>query len=217
MNIGRQDFSLVSIGGSLYALGGVSHTGDYLNSCKVYDPTSNEWREIASMSQGKSNMGVAISNSSIIVVGGRNSAWGRHIYSPLRSTELFDTTTNTWVQLPSMKNRFEPCCTVFQGKLLAMGRWLTWVECLKLDNANNGWSNWPSMKIPGRISSAYSVDNNLFVVRGNGRLDSFDGQNWHQGKDSEGWPRAHDKYVTTTTVKMTGQLRTLIAEVRQRR
>ena len=220
MKIARQNFALVSLGGSLYALGGIGiGTVDALNSCEVYDPTSNEWREIASMSQGRSKMGVAISNSLIIVVGGKCS-----IYNYLSSTELFDPTTNTWIQLPSMKTkRLEPCCTVFQGKLLAMGGGFYSVERLDLDNADNGWSDdwpdwpdWSSMEIPEGISSAYSVNDNIFVIRRNGRLDSFDGQNWHQGKNPEGWPLRSEHDVTTTTVKMTGQLRTLIAEARER-
>ena len=110
-------------------------------------------------------------------------------YNPtLCSTELYDPATNTWVQLPRMKGGFEPCCTVFQGKLLAMsGNYIFFcVECLELENVEKGWSDWPSMRkeeIPakGRLTSAYSADDHVFVVRENGSLDSFDGQDWHLG------------------------------------
>merc|ERR550517_2363408 len=130
-----------------------------------------------------------------------------------------------------MKSTFEPCCTVFQGKLLAMTANYKFfrVECLELENVQKGWSDWPSMRkeeIParGRLTSAYSADDHVFVVRQNGSLDSFNGQEWHLGKKPEGWPEGWrwqrdcqgDK-VTTTTVNMTGQLRTLIVEARELR
>ena len=75
----------------------------------------------------------------------------------------------------------------------------------------------------GRLTSAYSADEcHLFVVRENGSLDSFDGQDWQQGKKPEGWPEEWRHHwlrdqVITTTVKMTGQLRTLIVKARERR
>ena len=79
-----------------------------------------------------------------------------------------------------------------------------------------GWRNGPSMKTARRLSSAFSSDNNLFVVNKNGRLDTFDGQNWHKGKSPEGRPRACD-FNVTTTVPLTDPLKTLIAEARKRR
>ena len=83
-----------------------------------------------------------------------------------------------------------------------------------------GWSDGPSIESAEIHSSAFSSDNNIFVVNRNGRLDTFDGQNWHKGKDPEWWPRVPRKGGAdnmTTTVKMTGPLKTLIAEARQRR
>ena len=55
------------------------------------------------------------------------------------------------------------------------------VEYLELENPR-GWSDGPSME--WGVSSAFSSNNNIFVVNRNGRLDTFDGQNWH-GKDPE--------------------------------
>ena len=78
------------------------------------------------------------------------------------------------------------------------------------------------MKNVGRLSSAFSIDNNLFVISIKGRLDNFDGQNYHIGKNPEGGPegwkgaRAHSG-CPTVTVKMTDPLKTLIAEARNRR
>ena len=89
------------------------------------------------------------------------------------------------------------------------------MEHLELENPKE-WSNGPSMKTAGRLSSAFSIENNLFVVNSNGSVDTFDGQNWHKGKSPEGWPRACD-FNVTTTVPLTGPLKTLIAEARKRR
>ena len=92
------------------------------------------------------------------------------------------------------------------------------MEHLELENPKE-WSNGPSMKTAGRLSSAFSIDRNLFVVNKNGRLDTFDGQNWHKGKNPEGWPDSVDidDDNVTITVKMTSPLKALIAEARQRR
>ena len=96
------------------------------------------------------------------------------------------------------------------------------MELLELENPK-GWSDGPSIESAEIHSSAFSSDNNIFVVNRNGRLDTFDGQNWHEGKDPEWWPRvprkgwADNLLEVITTVKMTVPLRTLIAEARKRR
>ena len=90
------------------------------------------------------------------------------------------------------------------------------VEYLELENPR-GWSDGPSIESAGRPSSAFRRANNLFVVNTNGRLDTFDGQNWHKGKNPEGWPDSVDDDNVTITVKMTSPLKALIAEARQRR
>ena len=121
----------------------------------------------------------------------------------------------------SLHSSTGPCCAVFQGKVFAMGgdiEDLESVEYLELENPR-GWSDGPSIESAEIHSSAFSSDNNIFVVNRNGRLDTFDGQNWHEGKDPEWWPRARadDLLEVTTTVKMTVPLKTLIAEARKRR
>ena len=87
------------------------------------------------------------------------------------------------------------------------------MELLELENPIEG-SDGPSMKSAGRLSSAFISDKTLFVEGNrNGRLDTFDGQKWHRGKNPEG---ACD-FNVTTTVPLTGPLKTLIAEARKRR
>ena len=86
------------------------------------------------------------------------------------------------------------------------------MEHLELENPKE-WSDGPSMISAGRHSSAFSSDKTLFVGNINGRLDTFDGQKWHRGKNPEG---ACD-FNVTTTVPLTGPLKTLIAEARKRR
>jgi N-acetylneuraminic acid mutarotase len=86
----REDISLVALGGSLYAIGGVTQNGDTLAlSAEVlrYDPTPNVWTPVAPYPVQVAGHGAVVSGGKIYVVGGMTGS--NIIYA-------FDPSLNSW-------------------------------------------------------------------------------------------------------------------------
>ncbi|KAL9396237.1 hypothetical protein Peur_010490 [Populus x canadensis] len=91
--------SIGAVDGCLYVLGGFS--GATTVRCVWrFDPISNKWRKMASMSTGRAYCKTSILNNKLYVVGGVSQGQGR--LTPLQSAEVFDPCTGTWSDVPSM-------------------------------------------------------------------------------------------------------------------
>ena len=116
MNQARSYPSLVSLQGKVYVLAGEDANANMapaLTSCEVYDPNINKWDYVSPMAHGRSEAGVVTHQDKIIIVGG----WGYDdaydaashasnllfMSTALRSVEMFDPSSNTWVRLPDIK------------------------------------------------------------------------------------------------------------------
>jgi hypothetical protein len=70
-------------------------------SAEVYDPTSGTWTVVASMSTPRQSQGaVALSNGTVLVVGGLNDASSAVI--GIGTLEVYDPTSNTWTTSGAM-------------------------------------------------------------------------------------------------------------------
>lgn len=58
--------------GLIYIVGGCSHTNRHHSSLLSYNPVTGEWETLASMMIPRSQMGVAILDNHLYVVGGTN-------------------------------------------------------------------------------------------------------------------------------------------------
>ena len=91
--IATQAFAVLD--GSLYAVGGVDGSSE-LNSVEKYDPKTNQWRNVQSMSSKRFYLGVAVLDGSLYAVGGSNYM-GKDNYTFSASVEkaVISTTSTT--------------------------------------------------------------------------------------------------------------------------
>jgi Kelch motif len=92
------------IAGKLYVFGGYTDgTFTPTSRMDVYDPATNSWRQLASMPQGLSHVGVAVSGHTIYVAGGY-PVGPNGTYQTFSTTAVskYDADTNTWSAMPSL-------------------------------------------------------------------------------------------------------------------
>jgi serine/threonine protein kinase/N-acetylneuraminic acid mutarotase len=87
--------SAASDGRLMYVVGGNNGNAD-LTNVEAYDPRANTWTSLPALTQGRSDLGVAIADGRLVAVGGLSA--GR----VLKSVTMLDLTTNTWAPLPDM-------------------------------------------------------------------------------------------------------------------
>ncbi|TNM97684.1 hypothetical protein fugu_013930 [Takifugu bimaculatus] len=79
----------IRCGEVLFAVGGWC-SGDAISSVERYDPQTNEWRMVASMSKRRCGVGVSVLDDLLYAVGGHDGS------SYLNSVERYDPKTNQW-------------------------------------------------------------------------------------------------------------------------
>ena len=116
------------------------------STAEVYDPATNKWAAIASMSSARNYVGLAASEDALYAVGGDNGA------EALTTAEKYDPTTNKWSPIASMKHkRDHHGCGVLDGILYAVGgdsevgRLYAIDEMLDLKNTSSSWQVAPRM------------------------------------------------------------------------
>lgn len=69
----RHSFGFICIKNILYACGGMNSEEEYLNSCEMYDISTNKWTSISNMCEKTANFLIVSFNDSLIFkFGGRN-------------------------------------------------------------------------------------------------------------------------------------------------
>ncbi|KAF9687280.1 hypothetical protein SADUNF_Sadunf02G0077200 [Salix dunnii] len=91
--------SIGAVDGCLYVLGGFFRATT-VKCVWRFNPISNEWSKMTSMSTGRAYCKTSILNNKLYVVGGVSQGQGR--LTPLQSAEVFDPSTGTWSDIPSM-------------------------------------------------------------------------------------------------------------------
>jgi N-acetylneuraminic acid mutarotase len=109
MSTGRRLFGACTLDGYAYAVGG-RVAGDASNTAEKYDPSSNTWSDIASMSAGRQGLGV-------VALGGKVYAIG-----PDETAEAYDPSSNKWGGIaPMSTQRFFLAVGTLGGKIYAVG------------------------------------------------------------------------------------------------
>ena len=89
-----------------------SSLDDYLASGEVYDPSTNVWTAIASMSTERADFGLAALDNKLYAVGG----------PLLASGEVYDPSANTWTAIASMSTaRYGVGLAALDNMLYAVG------------------------------------------------------------------------------------------------
>ena len=99
----------------LYLIGGLE--GDKCkNECYRYDPRSNEWNSLPSMSQERSQAAAVYFDKKLYVFGGSS------LSRCLSSCEIFNLTTKQWNFGPAMKENRRGCgAIVYHDKVFVVG------------------------------------------------------------------------------------------------
>ncbi|KAJ3609535.1 hypothetical protein NHX12_024055 [Muraenolepis orangiensis] len=93
MLMARCSHGSVAAGGLVYVCGGTvgnNVSGRVLNSCEVYDPALQQWRELCGMRESRKNHGLVVVNNRIYAIGGQGAAGG------LDSVEYYHISSNEW-------------------------------------------------------------------------------------------------------------------------
>ncbi|KAA8586673.1 hypothetical protein FQN60_016394 [Etheostoma spectabile] len=119
-------------------------SGDAISSVERYDPQTNEWRMVASMSKRRCGVGVSVLDDLLYAVGGHDGS------SYLNSVERYDPKTNQWSSdvAPTSTCRTSVGVAVLGGYLYAVGG-QDGVSCLNIveryDPKENKWTRVASM------------------------------------------------------------------------
>lgn len=140
-----KDFVMVSLGNSLYIIGGkLCYKKKSLDSyeifdvgievrCKVlrYNFLLNEWTECAPLKTSRYDFACTVFDNKIYVAGGKTSLVSARGTS---SAEVYDPTLDVWVSLPSMSTLRYKCVGVaFRGKIYVVGGFAIRVDSDKME------------------------------------------------------------------------------------
>ena len=107
MNHARSGAATSVVDGKIYVMGGTGwpqipfHPGPYLASMEVYNPKTNQWREIGDMPAAKSSHTASVINGKIYVIGGFFRGDGRD-FRYLSTIDIYHPETGRWTQEPDM-------------------------------------------------------------------------------------------------------------------
>jgi Kelch motif/F-box domain len=179
------------VNGCLYVLGGFSKASA-LKSVLQYNPCTNSWNKVCSMSTGRAFCKTSLLNNKIYVVGGvSRGTTGTGGLTPLRSAEVYNPDTDTWTEVPSMpfsKAETLPAAflvellkpiatgmTTYRGKLCVPQSLYSWPFFVDVggevfDPVTNSWAEmpagmgegWPARQASSKLSTV--LDGELYAL-----------------------------------------------------
>ncbi|XP_070536116.1 kelch-like protein 18 [Ptychodera flava] len=159
------------ITGMIYAVGGLTSTGDALSTVEVYDPICNLWQTAKPMSAMRSRGGVTVLSGQLYAIGGYDG------HSRLNTVEVYDPVVNEWWEVAAMNSKRSALgAASLDGKVYACGGYdgissLNSVECY--DPENDKWFMVANM-IKARSAAGITVfDGQVCAVGGHDGLSIF--------------------------------------------
>ncbi len=172
----RESLGLASVGGKLYAVGGVDHSLTGLppaernrpgSTVEEYDPAANAWTAKASMPTSRYHLGMAALDGKLYAVGGTSGGYR------LATVEQYDPASNTWTaKAPMPTARLGLAVAALDGKLYAVGgtngsgNHLAAVE--EYDPRTDTWTAKAPMPTPRYGLAVAALDGKLYAVGGFG-------------------------------------------------
>ena len=107
MNHARDGAAISVVDGKIYVMGGTgwpqipNHPGPFLSSMEVYNPKTNQWREIGDMPAAKSSHTASVIDGKIYVIGGFFRGNGLDVRY-FKTIEIYHPETDRWTQKPDM-------------------------------------------------------------------------------------------------------------------
>nr|KYP69252.1 F-box/kelch-repeat protein At1g22040 family [Cajanus cajan] len=197
-----------AVDGCLYVLGGFSKAST-MRSVWRFDPIQNMWSKVTSMSTGRAYCKTGILNNKLYVVGGVSQ--GQAGLVPLQSAEVFDPSTDTWSNVPSMPfsraqvlpsaflaDMLKPIATgltSYMGRLCVPQSLYSWPFFVDVggeiyDPETNSWiempvgmgEGWPAKQAGTKLSVV--VDGELYAFDPSNSMDSGRIKVYDQGEDA---------------------------------
>jgi N-acetylneuraminic acid mutarotase len=161
------------IDGLIYVVGGLDGTGASLATVDVYDPGADTWDVAAPMSTRRDNPGSAVLDGALYVFGGRTrNADGIEINGTLATVEMYDPTTDTWIDRAPMPTGRR---TVVVGTLSARAQVIggertpggdTFPQNEEYDPVTDTWRSLASMLTPRHGAAGATIDGVVYVAGG---------------------------------------------------
>ncbi|KAF1865356.1 hypothetical protein Lal_00004730 [Lupinus albus] len=197
-----------AVAGCLYVLGGFSKTST-MRCVWKFDPIQSTWSKVTSMSNGRAYCKTGILDNKLYVVGGVSQ--GQAGLIPLQSAEVFDPSTETWSNVPSMPfsraqvlptpflaDMLKPIATgltSYMGRLCVPQSLYAWPFFVDVggeiyDPETNTWiempsgmgEGWPARQAGTKLSVV--VDGELYALDPSSSIESGKIKVYDQGEDA---------------------------------
>lgn len=120
MTWARQEVAVGAVGGRIYVIGGFGSTGEPLDTVEVYDPPTNEWRNVTPLPIAVHHPAAAVVDGRLFVVGGYTG--GRVRWTPLGTVFEYDPSLNSWRGRAAMPTpRGALAVAAVGGRIYALG------------------------------------------------------------------------------------------------
>ncbi|XP_052253854.1 kelch-like protein 18 [Dreissena polymorpha] len=158
--------------GIIYAVGGLTSSGDSLSTVEFYDPLLNRWRVAEAMSTLRSRVGVTVLNGHLYAIGGYDGQ------DRLSTVEVFDQGTKRWNKVAPMNcKRSALGAVALNRKLYVLGGYdgVTSLNSVEVyDPENNIWSMLSHMLKHRSASGITVLDGDIYACGGHDGLSIFD-------------------------------------------
>ena len=159
--------AVVTFQGLLYVIGGEDKNEEKLSTVQTYNPETNLWQKVASLSIARSGICAVAGNNFLYAVGG----------SRLKIVERFDATEKAWSRIaPTLEERSNACGVAVNQKVFVFGGLgddaTEATFCEVYDPAINMWSSITSTVVSRfNFTSAVSFKGKVYVC---GRFEQDD-------------------------------------------
>jgi N-acetylneuraminic acid mutarotase len=169
MPTARNYLGAVAVDGKIYAIGGQSKGGIYLNTNEMYDPATATWTTKEPMPTSRKDFGIVVYQNKIHVMGGC-------LYQSLsfsQAHEVYDPVTDTWETKKGTDFAASFCANVVNGKIYVMGGMLYFAPPFRSTDDNkvydpltDSWSDLAPMPVGVRDYASAVIDNKIYVMGG---------------------------------------------------
>ncbi|XP_049788546.1 kelch-like protein 18 isoform X2 [Schistocerca nitens] len=158
--------------GHIFAVGGLTKTGDSLSTVEVFDPIVGRWQLAEAMSMLRSRVGVAVMRNRLYAFGGYNGS------ERLSTVEVFDPQKRVWNKVSPMHCRRSAVgAAALNDCLYVCGGYdgvtsLNTVECYSPDK--DEWTMVPNMIRHRSAGGVVAFEGYIYALGGHDGLSIFD-------------------------------------------
>ncbi|KAL3836007.1 hypothetical protein ACJMK2_021462 [Sinanodonta woodiana] len=158
--------------GIIYAVGGLTSTGDSLSTVESFDPFVGRWTVAEAMSTMRSRVGVAVLNGKLYAIGGYDGM------ERLSTVEVFEQDSRRWRKVTSMNCKRSALGSVGLNKKLYVLGGYDGVASLRsvevYDPDTNIWTILSSMLKHRSAAGVTVLDGEIYACGGHDGLSIFD-------------------------------------------